>query len=193
MKFDAVSDTYRVPFGYIKGSADVLIIKAGKGGDYHGYDNKYLRIATLLNQKHGYTVICISNPVDVNDVAYDLEIISCVKTQLGIDEAKLCFMGASDGAVKGLLLLSSGIEIREMLLINMPLMVNFYKTVARLSSSPKTSITLVIGESDPSFSYVPFLKLKNISNLDIKTVPGADHNFAGMLDEMIEMCVSFFD
>ena len=102
-------------------------------------------------------------------------------------------MGASDGAVKGLLLLSSGIEIKKMLLINMPLMVNFYKTVARLSSSPKTSITLVIGERDPSFSYVPFLKLKNIPNLDIKTVPGADHNFAGMLDEMIEMCVSFFD
>ena len=193
MNFDAVSDSYKVPFGYINGSDDVLIVKAGKGGDYRGYDNKYLRIATLIKQKYGYTVICISNPADVNEVAYDVEIISYVKGQLGIKNPRFYFMGASDGAFKGLMLLSAGIEIRRMLLFNMPLMVNFYKTVARLSSSPDTSIRLVIGESDPSFSYVPFLKLKNIANLDILTVPGADHNFSGMLDEMVEMCVTFFE
>lgn len=192
MNFDAVSDSYKVPFGYINGSDDVLIIKAGKGGDYRGYDNKYLRIATLINKKYGYTVICISNPIDVNNVAYDVEIISCVTRQLGIENPQFYFMGASDGAFKGLMLLSSGTKIERMLLINMPLMVNFYKTVACLSSSPNTSIRLVIGESDPSFPYVPFLRLKNITNLDIQTISGADHNFSGMLDEMIEMCVSFF-
>jgi hypothetical protein len=53
----------------------------------------------------------------------------------------------------------------------------------------------VYGEKDPSISYVPFLrnagqKEGNLARMEIVTVDGADHNFAGMTDAFIRQCVS---
>jgi hypothetical protein len=79
-----------------------------------------------------------------------------------------------------------------MVLVNMPLMMNFHKIKEALSRAD-TEIRFVYGEKDPSISYVPFLrnagqKEGNLARVEILTVKGADHNFAGMTDAFMELC-----
>ena len=74
-----------------------------------------------------------------------------------------------------------------MVLINMPLMQNFHKTVNWIKLIPTTEMVTVYGQKDPSYSYIPFLECKNLSNVEIVKIQGADHNFRGMMSEFLEL------
>ena len=88
-------------YGYIRGNEKIVFIKAGLGGDYLGYENKYLRIARLLHEKHGCTIISVSNPYDKHfGVADDQAILEGMLQTFGFENPELYLFGNSDGCRK---------------------------------------------------------------------------------------------
>ena len=157
-----------VEYGCILGSSQIVYIKAGMGGSYLGYEDKYLKIAHRLNDKYCCSVICVSNPVPLPVVVDQMILGECIKKH-DIHNHEMFFFGHSNGSIKGLALTEVGVAFEKMILVNMPLMINFHKTKAYLAAIPKTEIIAVYGELDPSFRYVPFLsgKFQNLNVLKI--------------------------
>ena len=123
ISFDVINNESVVPYAYIKGNSRVVVIKAGLGGDYSGYENKYLQISRILNEKYGVTVICISNPEENYPETYDADIIASVISEVGIEIPEISLVGVSNGANKGLKLAADTLTVKHLLLVNMPLMV----------------------------------------------------------------------
>lgn len=190
MKFDEINNIYYendiVEYGYVSGNNKVVYIKSGMGGSYQGYENKYLRIARRVNEKCGCSVVCVSNPVPLPTVV-DHTILEKLIRDHDIYNPELLFFGHSNGCIKGLELGMSGIPFSKMILVNMPLMINFHKTVQCINAMSETNIVTVYGEKDPSYRYIPFLETKNLRNVEILKVAGADHNFKGMMEKFIEL------
>ena len=173
-------------YGYIPGNEKIVFIKAGLGGEYLGYENKYLRIARLLHEKHGCTVISVSNPNDKRfGVADDRVILEEMLRKFGFENPELYLFGNSDGCRKGLAL-ATEIPFRRMILVNMPLTINFHRTKKNLSLIPDSDVIAVYGEKDVSYPYAALLEGKS-ERVKVVRVPDADHNFAGKTEEFIRI------
>ena len=103
----------------------------------------------------------------------------------------LSYIGASMGATQGLVLATRHFAFRPMLLINMPLMINFHKIKDALARA-KADVTFVYGKEDPSHPYLPYLeqaaeRTSHIGGRRIEVIEGADHNFGGHLEEFIAL------
>ena len=182
---ECVAEDLIVNYGCIRGNEIIVYIKAGLGGDYLGFKNKYLIMAQRLHKQYGCSVISASNPESKNrKIDVDREIILSFIQKENITKPNLYFFGHSNGCLKGLELAASGISFKRMILVNMPLMINFHKTKRWIKEIPDTEIIAIFGEKDPSYAYVPFLD-KFANNLKTVRIPGADHNFANRLDEFI--------
>ena len=184
-------DGLKIEYGLIHGNNRVVIIKAGAGGSYIGYEEKYLKMAQLLHDTHGCTVLCLSNYASDSFERGDVAVIRELLAGL-VGEIQLYYVGNSNGSTQGLLNATQYFDFRRMVLVNMPLMMNFHKIKEALNRAD-TEIRFVYGEKDPSISYVPFLrnagqKEGNLARVEIVTVKGADHNFAGMTDVFMELC-----
>ena len=185
MNFDTTLQIENIDYGFVKGSRKIVFIKVGLGGSCSGYENKYLTMAQSLRAKYGCSVIVASNPHDKKDHSpIDKQAIERYILENGITAPALFFLGHSNGGIKGLTLTKAGVAFEKMILINMPLMINFHKTKDCLSSIPQTEIVAVYGELDPSCRYASLLR-ERFKNLTVLTIPKADHNFAGMLLEFI--------
>ena len=189
-------DGLQIGYGLIHGNDRIVIIKAGAGGSYTGFEEKYLRIAHRLREAHGCTVLCLSNYANDSFARGDVAVIRELIAEMG-GEVKLYFVGNSNGSTQGLLTATKYFAFQRMVLVNMPLMLNFHKIKAALTRAD-TEIRFVYGEKDPSISYVPFLrnassKEGNLARAEIVTVDGADHNFAGMTDSFIELCAGVME
>ena len=190
MRFDEVyTVSYgedSVEYGYVSGDDRLVYIKAGMGGSYEGDHSKYLRIARRLNKRCGCSVVSVANPSPL-PISVDKAIVDDLIHRHGISDSRISFFGHSNGGVKGLELADTGIKFDKMVLVNMPLMINFHKTVQRIKAIPGTRIIAVYGEHDPSYKYIPFLERKGLSNVEIVKYPSVDHNFDGRLDEFVEL------
>lgn len=188
MTFDyQIKNDCNIENGCIVGNNKIVFIQPGLGGSYLGYENKYLQIASHLNKKFGCSVISVSNPIDCKTtLGIDKQIIANFISENNIQNPEFYFFGHSNGGIKGLELASSCFSFKRMILINMPLMINFHKSKAYITSIPDTDILMVYGEKDPSFSYISFLKDK-FDNVKFLTIPLADHHFKGMLQEFIDL------
>ena len=165
----------------------VVFIKAGLGGGHYGCEQKYLRIAHRLRDKYGYSVIVGSNPNDGNShTMIDKAMLDGFVDAEKITLPRFSFFGHSNGGIKGLELAASGICFDRMVLVNTPLMINYHKTKRMIGQIPNTQITMVYGEYDPSFDYIPFFDGK-FNNVSVLKIPGADHNFSDMLDDFIAL------
>ena len=173
MKFDyeILKEDGAISYGVVDGNENVVFIKAGAGGSHIGYENKYLHIAHILHKRDGSTVICASNPSDEFSRKYDIEVLNEIIKDKPSPIIK--FIGISKGATLGLTLLSEQVHFEKLLLINMPLMINFHKTLKAIRGK---DVIFVYGERDPSMPYVPFLKRYTEG---ILVMEGADHNFRG--------------
>ena len=186
-------DGLKIGYGLIHGNSRIVIIKAGACGSYIGFEEKYLRIARRLHDIYGCTVLCLSNYANDSFERGDVAVIRELIAEMD-GEVELYYIGNSNGSTQGLLTATKYFAFQRMVLVNMPLMLNFHKIKAALTRAD-TEIRFVYGEGDPSISYVPFLrnassKEGNLARAEIVTVDGADHNFAGMTDAFIRQCVS---
>lgn len=174
-------------YGIVEGDENIVFIKPGLGSDYLGYENKYLTMAHQLHNRFGYSVIASSNPYDnQSHIDDDKRIVEQFISENGFSTPRLFFFGHSNGGIKGLELTNSGLRFAKMVLVNMPLMINFHKTKRYIKEIPETRILAVYGEHDPSFPYVPFIKGK-FENLEVMEIEKADHTFDGMTKEFIEL------
>ena len=184
MEFDEILhkpfDGEIIDYGIIKGNNTVFFIKAGQDGSMSGYENKYLSIAHNLNKKYGYTTICSSNPFrQLNPLDQAMEVIeSYVQSPY-----QVYYMGQSCGALIGASVGYQYPQIKRMLLINGPMMINWHKTKAGATKFQGEKMVFIYGENDPSFKFVGLLDLVNNPAKSVHIIPGADHNFVGMLEE----------
>ena len=195
MKFDFTHtltqpDGRKLAYGRINGNSRIVIIKAGAGGTCRGDGDKYIRMAKMLHDHSGCTVICFSNFSNDSFERADMDVIRELVSKMA-GEARLYYIGVSNGATQGLLDATRYFAFVRILLINMPLMINFHKIKAALGRV-NSDIRFVYGEKDPSYSYVPFLtnvaqKDTCTAHVEIVTVSQADHNFEGMLDTFLDL------
>ena len=187
MNYDYTKQIDNINYGFLVGNHRIVFIKTGLEGDIIGYENKYLSLAQILRDEYGCSVIVSSNPkTPMSHSDIDKAVINQYALDNPLSPVEFLFLGNSNGAIKGLELTNSGIVFAKMVLVNMPLMINFHKTKHYIASIPQTKIIAVYGEYDPSFKYIPFLKDK-FNNTGILTIPNADHNFSGMLSNFLDL------
>lgn len=185
MDFDKVFTSGGVDYGLLSGTGGVVFIKAGAGGDFCGYEEKYLKMAHRIRSSQGYTVLCGSNPHD-GSVESDALLLRKLIAE-GDEGDPLYFIGSSRGATLGLLKLSYLFSFRRMLLINMPLMVDYHKLLRAL---PNSEVRAVFGSRDPSAPYIPFISRHGVG---VVTIRGADHLFTDMTDDFVALSDLLFD
>jgi len=182
MNFDKVISlkygSNEIEYGIVKGSGDtVLLIKVGQGGSIYGYENKYLKIAKHINDKYGIGAVVSSNPYDKTDSLE--QAINLIKEEFG--EVDIYYMGNSNGAILGARFGYLHPEIKRMLLINGPLMINWPQTKLGGQMFEGERIVFVYGSKDASFRYVELIKNLLVGEkIRLEIIEGADHNFAGM-------------
>lgn len=174
-----------IDYGIIVGDSTFILIKTGQNGSIYGYNNKYLELATTLNQKYGYTVVCSSNPTHIGTDALSdaINFIQVYAQEKHFPNYKIFFMGHSNGAYMGAVFGYKYPAIKRMLLINYPIQVNMHKVKNSLKLFNGEQVVLIFGERDTSFRYVPFLQQSLSSFIKIHTIPAADHNFTDMITE----------
>ena len=178
--FDEVIQKEEIEYGIVRGNENIVFIKAGAGGNFRGYGDKYLKMAMALHERDGATVICASNPSDELCFRHDETVLREVINEQ-TKTPVLRFIGVSRGAYLGVLYHSECFPFEKLLLVNMPLMINFHKAMKHLKGK---NATFVFGSKDPSASYVPFLKRYCDA---VVMMEGADHNFSGMIEEFVEL------
>jgi hypothetical protein len=182
VKYD---DSTTLKYGVVNGSNKVLLIVGGQDCSIYGYENKYLKMAYKYNEEYGVTVVVASNPY--NGENFLTSHMYVIHQLLDGDITVVC-MGVSNGA--RLLAQYSFLygEIERLLLVNGPLNINWHKTKKGLDQYKGKRIDFVYGEKDPS---IPYLELINTivseTDINVKTVMGADHNFAGLLEEFLNL------
>ena len=165
----------------------LLLIKTGLGGSVYGYEGKYLSIAKCF-QHFGYNVLCCSTPMDVNDRVSFETAIHIAKERFGdvFPHIDIDYMWISRGAYQCIIFGNTVPQIRALLLINSPIMINFPKQIAALRGMDRHAV-LVIGTAGPSFKFWPWLQSVGNPNLELIEAEGADHHFKGMDKEFFEL------
>lgn len=145
----------------------------------YGYQNKYLKIAQNVNKKYGYTVICSSNPFDgTNPLDNAMEIIENYCKEKNFQDYKIFYMGNSNGALIGAWYGINYPKIKRMLLINGPLMYNWYKTKEGIQKFSGEKMVLVYGSLDYSFQYTELIKPLENEIVKLQIIEGQDHYFS---------------
>ncbi len=175
-------------YGIIYGNEGIVFIKSGRGGTYRSYEDKYLKMAIRLNSSHGYTVICASNPPEPN-ISYDTDkaVIEKLIAERNFADFELFLIGSSNGAYQNLFLANQLTNVKKIIGINMPLMINPHKITRELLALDSVEKIFVYGTEDPSFSYIPILETKDLPRFRVIRVKGADHNFKNKTDTFVEL------
>jgi len=160
MDFDILTEReafgMKIEYGILQGSKNIVFVKSGRGGTHHGEEEKYLRFAAYLRESFGASVVCASNPDGCKStVEADMSVLN--EYMRGFDMPRLWLWGISDGAFK-CIDVAEHMMFEKAVLVNMPLMINFYKNKERLKKLDAARLAFAYGEFDPSFKYVPFLR-----------------------------------
>lgn len=177
-----------INYGIVFGGTKIVFIKSGLGGSERGYEDKYVKMARMLNSSYGCTVIVASNPQGVIDSTdTDAELIRLVAQARGLSEYTVTLFGVSDGGAKVITVADSIPGVKKLICVNMPLMLNFQRKLKQLKAIPEIEKVFVYGTRDPSYTYLVFLDNEALPNLSVVEIEGADHQFKGMLDEFTEL------
>ena len=114
-----------IEYGIIDGNNTIVFIKAGLEGSCYGYENKYVRIGRMLNEKHGCSIIASSNPLGYeNDFVAEMDFVRNYAQIQRFDSYQIYFFGHSNGAALGIINAYQFAEIKKLVCINAPLMIN---------------------------------------------------------------------
>ena len=171
-EFDNIISYDDMTVGYIKGSSVVLFIKTGQGGSIYGDNNRYIDLARLVNEKYGLSVFVSATTVDSRS-AFDRD-IGVVEEILETSDFDMRYLGVSKGGLIGIWHGADEGRITAMISINAPLMINYHgKTLPGVKKLGRDKLTMIYGNLDPSYNYVPFVE----KYANVWIVDGADHNF----------------
>ena len=175
-------------FGIVKGKKKLVFIKTGRGGTIYGHGNKYLDLCMELRERYGCSLVVSANP---EDSACDLE-DEIRQINEHVDNCdEIYYMGISNGALVGAQQCWKNNKIKKALLINGPLMINWYKTKSGAEAFKGEHMRFVYGDRDPSYKYVALLDL--IENDACKHIvfKGEGHRFSD--SSLKKVIVSFLD
>lgn len=162
-------------FGIINGEKNIVFIKTGRGGTIEGFKNKYLSICSFLFEKYGYTFVVSANP---KDSVCDLEEeIKCISKYVG-DYKEIIFVGISNGAFIGAAQCRKIEKIKNAVLINAPLMINFHKIKEGVKKFRGNNMYFLYGEDDPSCRYIEILDSIKNTACKYKIIKGEGHDFS---------------
>ena len=187
-----IVDGVRISYGILCGNEKIVFIKTGSDGNIKGYKDKYLKIAYKLKEKIGATVICASNPCELDhdqQMPKDKAIISEVANELNLSSYELHFFGTSDGVFYNLDLASQLPQTVKLLCINTSTTEKsgFEGLKERILKLNNTDMIFVYGDKDYEYNNVSKLEKLNLDNLRLVTVEGADHDFNDKLEEYISL------
>ena len=172
---------------------NALVIVVGMDSPLFGHENQYLKIAENANIKYGFTVFVFSNPAsnwDIEDNGFSV-VMNTVNENMA-DNCEVFYFGFSAGASFAMFHAWKYPEIKRMLLVNPPMMVNLHKTIKGIVAFEGVS-TLIIGEQDQSIGlgriFERDIKKGGFDNIII--FPEADHQFTGKIDEFIGLPVLY--
>ena len=184
-------DNIIIDYGIIEGNNLIIFIKSGQNGSLYGYQNKYIRMAKRLNKKYGCSVICSSNPFDGENPLDDaMKVIEDYASRF--DDYKIYYLGYSNGALIGAWFGTKYPKIKRMVLVNPPLMFNYYKTKEGTLSFKGKSINYVFGEYDQSIKYVELLKSLENDKIKVFIEKGQDHHFSKSDEEFQRIPEKYF-
>ena len=162
-------------FGIIQGEKYLVFIKTGRGGSIEGFENKYLDICSLLFEKYGYTFVVSANPkCSVCDLEEEIESID---KYVG-DYKEIFFVGISNGAFIGATQCRKIKKIKNAVLINAPLMINFHEIKEGAQKFRGDNMYFLYGEDDPSFRYIEILNVIKNTACKYKIIKGEGHDFS---------------
>jgi hypothetical protein len=188
MKFDKIIhksfNGEIVEYGFIFGNEKVVFIKTGAGGSINGYCNKYLKIAKKLHDRLGATVICSSNPI--SSLELDRKVIIWCAKKLNNLNFELYLLGTSDGAYQCICLAKSS-QVKKLVCINPSFIPSKFPRDKLILLSRIEKIFAFGTEDEEGKEIVSNLQKEYIPNLEIKMVKGADHSFANMIDEFVNL------
>ena len=179
-------------FGIIKGEKDIVFIKTGRGGTIEGFESKYMNICSSLFEKYGYTFVVSANP---KDSACDLEEeINCISKYIG-DYKEIFFVGISNGASIGAAQCRKIEKIKNAILINAPLMINFHKIKEGAKKFRGNNMYFLYGEDDPSCRYIEILDSIKNTACKYKIIKGEGHDFSkeSLIYELNYFLAEFID
>ncbi len=182
--FDNVVTKNKIEYGIIHGNNNLFFIKVGNGGDIYGYNNKYLKMSHQMHDEFDCSVLVSSNPVELNaknSIMLDFDFIK--ENFKNIIEVNA--FGHSNG---GQMLISYAYmypKIKNVLAVNVPLIVNLHKTKEGIKNFVGNKMHMVYGEKDPSFRYIEVLKSSLSPKFSYSTIKNANHHFENMLEEFI--------
>ena len=177
-----------IEYGIIDGNNTIVYIKAGMEGSCYGYENKYVRIGRLLNEKHGCSIVSSSNPLGLHtDFSAEMTFIRDYALKHNLEDYKVYYLGHSNGAALGIINAWHFSEIKRLVCINAPLMMNPHQLVQGIKEFNGEKMSLVYGSKDPSFDMVKLYSELESEKIDFISVKNADHNFTGNLDFFIEL------
>lgn len=178
-------------YGIVFGTNVLVYIKTGNGGNIYGYENKYQKIANRIYDELGYAVLVAANPAEEqcnlqNEMGNIFDTFGIYNT---FDD--IIYIGFSDGANIGAQQGYLIPEIKRMLLINGPLMINFHKTKYGICAFENEKIKMVYGKQDPSYKYVGLLDSIDSRILLVNILENIDHNFTNALPEFEQLICGF--
>ena len=168
----------------------ILFIKVGQNGSIYGYQDKYLRMATIQCEQHGRTVIVSSNPFDGSDSLGDgAEVIRQYFAESGADPGKkVNYLGHSNGALMAAFYAYKYADIfRELVLVNMPVKENYWPYIVHGLESFPGKVTFVYGENDPSYMNAMFMLPVQFPDVTIEVIQDADHHFTDHMETFLNL------
>ena len=177
-----------ISIGIIPGIEKILYIKTGQGGTIYGEENKYLDLASEVNERYGLSVFVSATESDSKEV-YEREM--CLLSELVPNEKReIYYLGVSKGGLIGIWYGKDNPVLNNILTINAPLMINFYsKTLPNIKALTKDRLTMIYGSLDPSFKYIPFIK----KHTDVRIIDGADHNLCGSSESISDIVLDWLE
>ena len=107
--------------------------------------------------------------------------------QQNMGNFQVYFVGHSNGAALGIINAWQFPEIKKLVCINAPLMMNPHLLIQGIKEFSGEKMNLVYGSKDPSFDMVKLYSELESEKIDFVRVKNADHNFTGNLDFFIEL------
>ncbi len=174
--------------GIIPGSKTCVFIKLERGTTIYGTAGKNINLANEIFVEYGYTVCVCASPQE-GESPLKKNIVQLTRTLPQID--RIIFIGNDHGALVGAQQAYECELITDMLLINGPIMVNWYKTKTGIEKFTGGEVMLVYGEEDPSYKCFDLLNTIKSSKVSKFSVPNADHGFTGLEDKLDELIAYF--
>lgn len=169
-----------IQYGIIKGNNKILFIKPGQDGSLVGYKDKYYNLAKYINKKYGMTVISSNNPYikPYNPLDDAMQVINAYVKEMNYDEYEVYYLGNSCGGMLGARYSYLYSCIKNALLINPPLMINFHKMKDGVEEFDGKKLVFIYGSKDPSMNLIGLLDVIENKKVAYDIIEGEDHNFS---------------